>query len=180
MADTLRPDAASLYGRENWIFIPTIASATLAPTVAEATAASALDISRIAFEGATPELGATTNRIRQERRAGDTESFEDIGETQYEGGDCVMAVQPQAVAGSDGKKAWEKFAAGGVTGFIGKREDVARATAVTAGQFLSSVIPVKFGPGIPVPQGSGETKQAAFRCTFAVTGKPAHMVAVLA
>lgn len=180
MAEPLRPDPASLYGRENWIFIPTIASATLAPTVAEGTAASSLDITRIAFAGATPELNATTNRVRQERRAGDTASYEDIGETQYEGGDCVMAVSPQAASGADGKKAWEKFAAGGVTGFVAKREDVDRATAVTAGQFLTSVIPVKFGPGIPVAQGDGETKQSAFRCTFAVTGQPAHMLAVLA
>lgn len=179
MTEPLRPDPAKTYGRENWIFIPTIASTTLAPTVAEATAASALDITRIAFAGATPELGSTTNRARQERRAGDTESFEYIGETQYEGGDAVMQVSPQAASGADGKKAWEKFAAGGVTGYIAKREDVARATAVTAGQFLTSVYPVEFGPGIPMKQGDAEAAQSAFRCTFAVTGQPKFMVAVL-
>lgn len=180
MTEPLRPDPAKTYGRENWVFIPSIASATLAPTVAEYGAASALDVTRIAFAGATPELNSSTERVKQDRRAGDTEAFEFVGETSYEGGDVVMALSPQAAAGSDGKKAWEKFAAGGVTGFFAKREDVARATAAAAGQFLNSVYPVELGPGIPMKQGDGSAAQSAFRCTFAVTGPPKFMVAILA
>ena len=179
MAEPLRPAAAKTFGRENWIFIPTIASATLAPTVAEITGASALDVTRIAFAGAEPELNSSTNRVKLDRRAGDTEAYEFIGETAYEGGDAVMQFSPQAAALSDGKKAWEKFAAGGVTGFMAKREDVARATAGAAGQFLSKVFPVEFGPGIPTKQGEGEAGQGAFRVTFAITGPPAFNLAIL-
>lgn len=180
MAEPLRPDPAKTHGRENWVFIPDIESVTLAPTAAEYGASSSFDISRVAFQGATPELNSSTERVKQDRRAGDTESFEFVGETAYEGGDCVMALSPQAAAGTDGKKAWEKFAAGGVTGFIAKREDVARATAGAAGQFLNVVMPVEFGPGIPTKQGEGAGAQSAFRCTFAVTGPPKFMVAILA
>lgn len=180
MAEPLRPTPAKTHGRTNWIFIPSIASATLAPTVAEITAASALDITRIAFAGATPELGSTTNRVRQDRRAGDTESYEFIGETSFEGGEVVMALDPAAAALSDGKKAWEKFGAGSVTGFVAKRQNVPRATAPAAGQFLSVVMPAEFGIGVPVEQGDGEAAQAAFRCSFAVTGPPAFVVAILA
>lgn len=181
MAEPLRPDPAKTYGRENWVFIPSIASATLAPTVAEYNAASALDVTRIAFAGATPELAGSTERVRQDRRAGDTESFEFLGDTSYEGGDVVMALSPQAAAGSDGKKAWEKFAAGGVvTGFFAKREDVARAVAAAAGQFLTAVYPVEIGGGLPMKQGDGAAAQAAFRTTFAVVGQPKFMIAILA
>jgi len=179
MAEPLRPASAKTFGRENWIFIPTIASATLAPTVAEITGASSLDITRIAFAGAEPSLNATTNRVKLDRRLGDTDAFEFIGETVYEGGDVSMQFSPQAAALSDGKKAWEKFPAG-TTGFIAKREDVARATTPIAGQFLSSVLPVEFGPPIPMKQGEGEAGQGAFKSTFAITSTPGFNLAILA
>lgn len=179
MTEPLRPSAAKTYGRENWIFIPTIASATLAPTVAEITAATALDITRIAFAGAEPTFNATTNRVKLDRRVGDTEAFEFIGETSYEGGECVMQFSPQAAAGADGKKAIEKFVTG-LTGYLAKREDVARATTPIAGQFLSWVVPVEFGPPIPAKQGEGEAGQAAFKTTYAVTSAPGVNLAILA
>lgn len=179
MAEPLRPDATKTFGKENWIYIPTIASATLAPTVAEINAASALDITRIAFDGSAPELGSTTNRVRLDRRAGDTESFEFIGETAYEGGDMILQWNPQAAAAADAVKAWEKFVSG-LTGYLAKREGVARATTPAAGQFLSVVMPAEFGPPVPTKQGSGEAAQTAFRSTFAVTSAPAFKLAILA
>jgi hypothetical protein len=179
MPEPLRPAPAKTYGRENWIYIPTIASAALQPTVAEATAASALDITRIAFKDGEPMVNSNTERVRQDERAGDTESYEFIGRTDYEGGDVMMAWQPQAAPGSDGKKAWEKFPAG-TTGFLAKREDIGRATNIIAGQRLSSVVPVEFGPPIPTKKGEGSAAQAAFKSTFAITGAPAFDVVVLA
>lgn len=178
MAEPLRPTSAKTYGRENWVFIPTIASATLAPTAAEYNAASTLDITRMVFAGDEPSVTASTNRVKQERRAGDTESYEYIGETSYEGGEFMAQLSPQAAAASDGKKAWEKFPAG-TTGFFAKREDIPRATAGAAGQFLSWVVPVEFGPPVPTKKGEGEAAQSAFKSTFAVTGAPAFNVAIL-
>lgn len=178
MPEPLRPTAAKTYGRENWVFLPTIASAALAPTAAEFNGASTLDITRIVFAGDEPSVNASTNRVKQERRAGDTEEYEFIGSTTYEGGEFVASLSPQGAAASDGKKAWEKFPAG-TTGFFAKREDVARATSGVAGQFLSWVVPVEFGPPIPTKRGEGESAQSAFKSTFAVTGAPAFNVAIL-
>ena len=182
MAEPLRPDPAKTFGRENIIFIPTIASATLAPTVAEGSGASALDVTRIAFKGDAPELGGSTERATPDERFGDTESFEMIGVTKYEGGEAVFAWQPQALTGTDGKKAWEKFlnTNGTVSGFFAKREDVGRATALAAGQRLSWVTPVEIGPPLPLKKGDGAASQAAFRATWAVTGSPKFDVVVLA
>lgn len=182
MAEPLRPDPAKTFGRENIIFIPTIASAALAPTVAEATGASALDVTRTAFKGAGPELGGSTERATPDERYGDTESYEMIGVTKYEGGEAMFAWQPQALSGTDGKKAWEKFlnTNGTVSGYFAKREDLGRAAAISAGNRLSWVVPVEVGPPLPMKQGDGAAAQAAFRATWAVTGSPKFDVVVLA
>lgn len=179
MAEPTRPASAKTFGRENWIYIPTIASVTLAPTVAEITAGSALDITLMVFSGDEPEMNTTTNRVKLDRRAGDTDAFEFIGETAYEGGDCMFQVNPQAIALSDGKKAWEKFISG-LVGFVGKRENVGRAVTPVAGQFLSYVMPVEFGPPIPGKKGEGEAGQSAFKSTFAIPEPPKFMLAILA
>lgn len=179
MPEPLRPSPAKTYGRENWVFISTIASATLAPTAAEYNAASSLDITRIVFSGSEPGVNATTNRVKQDRRAGDTSAYEFIGETSYEGGQFTAQFSPQAVAAADGVKAWEKFPAG-TTGYLAKREDLGRAVNGAAAQFLSWVVPVEFGPPIPTKKGEGEAAMSAFRSTFAVTGEPAFKVAILA
>jgi hypothetical protein len=182
MPEPTRPDPAKTHGRENIIFIPTIASATLAPTVAEITGASALDVTRMAFKGAAPELGGSTERVTPDERFGDTESYEMIGMTKYEGGEAVFAWQPQALTGTDGKKAWEKFlnTNGTVSGYFAKREDIGRATTPVAGNRLSWVVPGEVGPPLPLKQGDGAAAQAAFRATWAVTGAPKFDVVVLA
>lgn len=179
MAEPLRPAAAKTFGRENWIYIPTIASATLAPTVAEINAASGMDITRIAFSGGEPTFNASTNRVKLDRRAGDTEAFEFIGETSYEGGEVMMQFSPQVAAGADGKKAIEKFVSG-LTGYFAKREDISRSTTPAAGQFLSWVVPIECGPPLPSKQGDAEAAQGAFKTTYAVTSTPAVNIAILA
>lgn len=179
MVAPLRTAPSTTHGKENWIFIPSIASAALAATVAEATAASALDITDLAFSGATPEVTANTERVRQERRAGDTSSFENIGETAYEGGEVSIAWRPQDDEGEDGKKAWEKFPVG-TTGFFAKREGVAKNADIVAGQHFTYVMPIELGPPIPGKTGEGSAGQSSFRSTFAITGEPQFDVVVLA
>ena len=143
MPEPLRPTATKLYLRENWVFIPTIASATYAPTVAEITGASALDFTNIVFANGAPEPSSATNRVREERRLGDASLGEFIGETTHEGGEMTYQFAPQAAAASDGKKMWEKIPEG-TTGFLARRQGVAKATAFAAGQFVD-VWPVEFG-----------------------------------
>lgn len=177
MPEPLRPTATKLYLRENWVFVPTIASASLAPTVAEVTGASALDFTNITFADGAPEPSQSTNRVRETRRFGDASTGEFIGETTHEGGELTYAFAPQAVAASDGKKMWEKIPEG-TTGYLVRRQGVAKATAFSAGQFVD-VWPVEFGPSRPAKTGDGEAAQAAAIATYAV-GSPKYNVAVLA
>lgn len=178
MAEPLRPAANKVYARENWIFVPTIASATKAPTAAEITGASSLDITNIVFNSGAPSPTKTTNRAKRERRLGDTVVTEFIGETNYEGGDIVYQLDPQAAAASDGKKAWEKIPAG-TTGFLCRRLGVGKATTPVAGQFVDTY-PVEFGPSMPSKAGDGEGAETAAESTFAITDTPAFNVAILA
>lgn len=178
MTEPLRPAPSSLYGKENWIFIPSggLASAAYIPTAVEVNAAGSLDISRIIFaDSGLP--GQSTNRVTQERRKGDTVLAEFIGATTYQGGDMHYAFQPQAAGGADGKKAFEKFTAAGSSGFLVERLGVARATTPAAGQFVNAY-PVQIGPSFPSRAGDNETAEAGMVATFAVTDAPAINVAL--
>lgn len=178
MAEPSRPNAIPTFGKKNWIFVPTIASATLAPTVAEATGASALDFSRIAFASGAPAPTQNTNRVTAEARYADTTQPENIGLTQYQGGEMTYQFDPQSAAASTGKKMWEKIPEG-TTGFLVQRLGLSRATAVIAGQFVN-VYPVAFGPSLPTEVGDAESAEAAATVTYAITSPPAFNLAVLA
>ena len=174
MAEPLRPAATKTFGRENWIFVPTIADKG-APTAVEVTAASALDITRIAF-GTTGRPAQSTNRTTAERRLGDTQTYESIGTSTVTGGDLVYAFADQAAAGSDGKKLYEKIPAG-TTGYLVERVGVSRDLAPAAGQFVN-VYPVEFGPSFPARAGDGESAESAMTAAFAVTDEPEINVAL--
>lgn len=176
MTEPLRPAATKTYGKENWVFVPTIASATLAPTAAEYTAGT--DISRIVFADGAPAPTQATNRASASRRYADTEQYEFIGSTQYTGGDIVYQFGPQGAAASDAVKLWETIPTG-TTGFLVRRMGIARATAGAAGQFVD-IFPVEFGPSMPVDHGDAEASEAAAMATFAVTSAPAFKKAILA
>lgn len=182
MPEPLRTAPAKLYGRRNWIFIPTIASLTLAPTVAEATGASALDLTNIAFDDGAPSPTQETELVQMKRRFGDTKVYQGIGETSYNGGDVTYAFDPQGAAASDPVKLWEKWlnSSGTVTGFLADRMNIARATNIIAGQFLAAVYPVEIGPSMPGAAGEGATAEGSATCRFAITGEPKFKVAVLA
>ncbi|GAB2970292.1 phage tail tube protein [Nocardioides montaniterrae] len=173
MADTLRPDPTKVYERENWVFVPTFADYTT-PLATEAIAASALDITRIAFAENGPAPDQSTELVSQNKRYGDGRIFQFVGDTTYSGGDMFYQFAPQAAAGSDGKKAYEKFlnTSGTITGFLMRRQGVPRATTITAGQFVD-VYPVEFGPSLPTKVGDGAAAEAAAKCTYAITGAPA-------
>jgi hypothetical protein len=181
MPEPLRTAPAKLYGRRNWIFIPTIASALLAPTVAEATGASALDVTNLLFDDGAPAPSQETELVQMKRRFGDTKVYQGIGETSYNGGDITYAFDPQGAAASNPVKLWEKWlnSAGTVTGFLADRMNIQKATAITAGQFLH-VYPVEIGPSLPGSAGEGATAEGSATCRFAIVGEPAFKVAVLA
>ncbi|WP_370290241.1 hypothetical protein [Nocardioides sp.] len=179
MPEPLKPAAAKLFGRANWVYVPTVSgfATGTGPTVAEATASSGLDISRILFEGGI-EPTQNTNLVEQQRRFADTTVNQFIGQTTYTGGTFVFQFDQQGAAGSDGVKAWETFRLG-VSGFFLRRMNVARATNFTAGQFVD-VFKVETGPAMPIAQGSGENAEGAASASFALTADPIFKVAIQA
>lgn len=176
MATPLRPTPASLYGKENWIFVLTVASTALIPTTLEANAASGLDITNILFAD-TAKPTQTTNRVTQERRLGDTVLAEFIGATTYQGGEMHYQFDPQGAAASNGVKAFEKFTAAGTSGFLIERLGIAAGTTPVAGNFVN-VYPVQIGPSFPLRAGDNETAESGMVATFAVTAAPAIKVAL--
>lgn len=175
MAAPIRPAASKNFGREKYLYVPTIADIS-APTVTELTAVGVLDISCYLFDGFT-RPDQNTNRVRPERRVCDTKQYESIGITDYSGGDLMYAVDPQAAALSDGKKAYEKLVAG--NGYLVRRNGDDVNTDVAAGDFVD-VMPVELGPSIPITVGSGETAENAMKCAYAITSEPEWLVAVVA
>lgn len=181
MAEPTRPAAAKLYGRENWIFVPTIASATLAPTVAEINAASGLDITNMVFSDGAPSPTQSTNLVDQQRRFGDTTTAQFVGTTTYGGGEFTFQFNQQGAAASEGVLAWEKFLNSGATvsGYFCRRSNVVKSTTPAAGQFVDT-FPVEIGPSMPGKAGDGEAAEGAATATFAVTATPAFKKAILA
>lgn len=164
MAEPLRPAPTKLHGKENWVFIPTVANIN-AITAVEWNGASALDISRILF-ASTGQPTQSTNRVSAERRLADTRLGEFIGTSTVTGGDMLYAFAPQAAALSDGKKFYEKIPEG-TTGILAQRRGVGRATTAAAGQFYNAY-GVEFGPSFPATAGDGESSEAAMTVAFAI------------
>lgn len=179
MAEPLRPAATKTYGRKNWIWIPTWAGydAGTGPTVAEITSASGLDITRILFASGQPAPSQSTNLVSQERRAGDTETVQFVGETTHAGGEMQYALASQASPAADGVKLWELIPAG-TTGFLVRRLGVARATTPIATHRVTGW-KIENGPSLEIEVGDGEAAEAGAVCTFAVLAPPVQRVAIV-
>lgn len=175
MAAPVRIAATKTFQAEKWVFVPTIANIN-APTLAEVNAAGGLDISCF-LHADTGRPAQNTNRVQLARRLCDGAQYEQIGTTTYTGGDMKYAVNPQAAALSDGKKAYEKFP-DGTTGFLVRRLGINVQTDAATGQFVD-VFPVAFGPAMPMPSSDGEEQEAVIMQSFAVTGPPAFIKALV-
>lgn len=176
MAEPIRPASTPLYGRDNWFLLPSVADLS-AITVAEMTAATALDISRIAFRE-TGKPAQTTNRPTAAPRLADTQLFESIGQSTVTGGDLLYAFADQAEAESDGKKLYELIPEGSTKVLVNRR-GILRSVAPAAGQFVNAY-PVQFGPSFPADAGADESAESAMTAAFAVTGLPAINKALVA
>lgn len=180
MAEPLRPNATKTYGKKNWLWIPAWSGYTAGtgPTTAEINSASGLDITRIVFADAAPAPTQTTNLVEQQRRYGDTQISQFVGETTHAGGQIDYQMASQAAALADGVKLWELLPAG-TTGFLVRRLGVARATAPAAAQFVTGWA-VEFGPSLEIEKGEGENAESGATCFFAVTAPPVQRVAIAA
>ncbi len=178
MAEPLRPAPAKAYGRDSWFYVPAGGFANyLAPTATELKAASVLNFTLIALASGTTAPTATTSRVTAERRVGDTVTYEYKGTKAYQGGTIVFSVDPQAVAASAGKKAWETFQAGPDGGFVVRRLNIARAVDATTGQFVT-VFPADLSEPDIGTTGEGDSGEVTGTTEMYVTGPVARLVAL--
>jgi len=177
MAAPIRPAATKAFGAEKWVFVPTIADPTAPKLSTELNAAGALDVTKMFFaSSARPD--ASANMAKAERRLGDIESFEFVGETSYTLGEVRYSFNPQGAALSTGVQAFEKLPQG-TTGYLVRRLGINRDTDLAVGQFVTS-FPVEAGPQVETTEGDGESAEVAIKQAFAITGPPSIKKAVVA
>jgi hypothetical protein len=140
MAAPLTPAGVKVQGQYKKIYVPTLS--LTAPSVAAATAADALEVTNIWYAD-SGTYQTETNIGTAPRRIGTAKTWQIDGETNESfTGALRYVVNPQAAAGSDGKKAYEKFPAG-TTGFVLHMPGVPVDTNLAVGQF-GFVVPTKF------------------------------------
>jgi hypothetical protein len=138
MAAPITPAGVNVQGKVKTVFSPT--GSLTAPSVATFTGTSALDVSNILYaDGWSYTREQAKNPAP--RRLGTKRVWEIDGSISESLGDLRYTVDPQGAAGSDGKKAYEKFPEG-TTGYFLMRKGLDVDTDLAAGQ-LVEVIPVK-------------------------------------
>lgn len=177
MAEPIRPAGVQTFGKTNWIYVPVIAD-TDAPTVAEITSASGLDVTNMLYGEQFTGVSAESSRVSSPPRLGDTESYESFGRTTYGMGDLVYSFDPQSATAADGRKAFEALPEG-TTGYLVKRVGISKATAPAAGQKVS-IYPVAFGAQLEIEVGDGEAAESAIQQPVTVTNAPTLNVEIAA
>lgn len=178
MPAPIKPQKKTANGKDSWWLVPAVADLN-APTVAEVNAASGLNITCFLLaeqEGVT----AATEKVALARLLCETTTTEGLGDTTFSMADVQVVFDPQAAAGSDGKKAWDLLA-DGFTGVAVRRQGVRAPddAAVTAGQFVDAV-PVEIAPLTPGKSSTGADGIYTATASVAVTATPAFNKAVVA
>lgn len=149
MASPIRPMKQTANGKDSWFWAPAIASMT-APTALEINAESGANISCYLLaeqEGVTGQA----EKVTLARLLCETSTTEALGEQTWSLADLQGVFDPQAAAGSDGKKAWELFQEPVNPGFLVRRQGVVALSdtaEATAGQFVD-VFKVEVAKGTP-------------------------------
>ena len=176
MAAPIKPALKRAYGNDSWAWVPAIAD-TSAPTVAELTAAAGFNLSCSLF-GDQDGVSATTEKVTLPQRLCETESFEVNGATSYSAPDFLVAHDPQAASGSDGKKAWEALE-DYANGFLVRRLGVTATQDFAAAEFVD-IYPAQLGKKVPTKTSTGADGVTAFTVGASITDTPAFNVAVAA
>lgn len=151
MAAPITPAKKLANGKDHWWLVTTIANPA-APTAAEINAGLNITGCLLAdYEG----LSASTEKVTLPRVMLETTDTEINGTTTVSAADMTLTLQPQAAAGSDGKKAYEKVK-NGFVGYAVRRQDILNTAsdAVTAGQFVD-VLGVDITVAIPNKSSTG-------------------------
>ena len=176
MAAPIKPALKRALANDSWVFVPAIANPD-SPVLAEVTAASGFNLSCSVF-GEQEGFTATTEKVTLPRRNCESETFEVNGSTNYAAPDFLIAFDPQAAAGSDGKLAWETLE-DMMEGFMVRRQGKDANTDIETGDFVD-VVPVQLGVKVPTKTGTGADGVYAFTVGASITNTPSWNVAVVA
>jgi hypothetical protein len=141
MATPLTPAGVKVQGNIKSIFVPTLDMA--APSLAVLTGAGALEITNILYaDSGRYAVDSATGAAP--RRLGTSRTWQQFGTaTESFNGSLRYTIDPQGAAGSDGKKAYEKFTVG-TTGYIFEVPGIDTDADLAVGDW-GRAIPVKFG-----------------------------------
>lgn len=178
MAAPTTPAKKLANGRDTWWLITTLTSMT-APTATQINATTGgLNVTGMLlsdYEGGT----TSTEKVTLPLVLLETTSTEVNGQTTNTLGDMTLTFQPQAASGTAGKKAWELFTNGRLSGYAVRRQDVAGTTGDTVtGEFVD-VWPVDAVRNAPTKSSTGPDAIYTFTVSLGVTGTPAFNVAVV-
>jgi hypothetical protein len=171
------PAGVNAMGQKKWVFHPTASSLT-APSLALWTGGSAVDLSCYFYAG-SPKMTRATNKVTAPRRACTTQTYQKLGQTTWDFDDASWMVDPQAAAGSAGKKAMETCAPG-VTGFLLLRPGLdAVNTDLALGCFVR-VCGITFGQYLIDGDESDEAAEFMGNQSLQLNGLPGGLVAMAA
>lgn len=140
MAAPLTPAGVNVQGNIKTIFVPSLDAAL--PSLADLIATDALEVTNILYAD-TGRYAKETTKGAAPPRLGSTKQWEQFGRSNETYGDLRYTIDPQGASGSDGKKAWVKFAPGTI-GVMFEVPGVATDADLAVGQF-GRAIPVKLG-----------------------------------
>lgn len=171
----IKPQKKSTFGRDSWGFAPLVQDLLL-PKLTELQATSGINLS--CFLLADQEgLTGTTEKAQLARLLCETTTGEFSGATTFSMSDLVSAFDPQAAAGTPGKKSWETLE-DHIEGVMWRRLTVAADEDLAVGQFVD-LIPVQLGVKIPSKSATDAGGIATFMQSVAVTGTPVFNVPIV-
>lgn len=176
MADPIKPQKRASFGMDSWGYAPLVADIEV-PKLTELEAVTGLNISCFLFND-QEGLTATTEKSSLPLLLCETEGYEDMGATTYSMSDLSSAFDPQAPAGSDGKKSWETLG-DYIAGYLWRRQGVRSTEPLAVGQFVD-VVPVRLGKKVPGKTAMDASGAYRFTQPVAITGSPAFNVPVVA
>lgn len=178
MAEPIFPNSVNAQGNVKLQWVETIASIAAPDLSSEIGAAGSLDVSSMLLEGGW-QPGVDVNRVQAKRRISQRQTNQKFGTSTRTLADLQYQVDPQATAGSSGKKAFETLTEGS-TGYIVERLGLdAVSVDWAAGQYVN-VYPVELGDqNIPVDT-SDEAAEFFVQQPVNIRGDVALMVQIVA
>lgn len=168
MAAPIKPQKVQSKKKDTWWYAPAVANMS-APTVAEVNAVAGLNFTCYLL---TDQGGATasTNKVSLPVLLCEDQGGEVTDNVTVTLSDLVSVWDPQAAAGSTGKKTWELFGQSGASGFLIRRQNVINDVEanVSAGQFVD-VFKVVIASGVPDKTANDATGLYNFTCAVDLT-----------